>query len=64
MKELLRENLNAYDKWAPEIDRAVRWLAVLLGPMPCSQPYVENQILPLSQLPEHLLAFNRIPSVS
>ena len=63
MKELLRDNLTAYDKWAPEIDRAVRWLGVLLGPMPSSQPYVENHVLPLSEVSIYCSKFIGIPSV-
>lgn len=64
VKELLREHLSAYDKWAPEIDRAVRWLAVLLGPMPSPPQYVENHVLPLSELPHNVSKFIGIPSVS
>ena len=33
VKELLRENLDNYEDWAPELDRAVRWAAVFFGPM-------------------------------
>lgn len=62
MKELLRLNLDAYDDWAPEIDRAVRWTAEMLGPMVAKPPYVEAEVPPLSQLRQHAARFRDIPS--
>ena len=40
----------AYDEWAAEIDRSVKWAAVLLGPMSSiQQPIEETEAPPLSE---------------
>ena len=62
LKDLLRKNIDAYEEWAPEIDRAVRWTAVMLGPMAGTQSYVESNVPPLSELPEYASRFQGIPS--
>ena len=48
-KELLRKHVEAYDEWAAEIDRGVKWTAVALGPMSIQQPIEETEIPPLSE---------------
>ena len=49
-KELLRKHVEAYDEWAAELDRAVKWAAVLLGPMSSiQQPIEETETPPLSE---------------
>jgi hypothetical protein len=49
-KELLRKHVEAYDEWAAEIDRSVKWAAVLLGPMSSiQQPIEETEVPPLSE---------------
>jgi hypothetical protein len=64
MKELLRDHLEQYDDWAPEIDRGVRWLSVAFGPMTASQPCVEQDVLPLAEMPHHADKFRNIPSAA
>jgi len=48
-KELLRKYVEAYDEWAAEIDRGVKWAAVMLGPMTITQPIEESKVSPLSE---------------
>ena len=48
-KALLRKHVEAYDEWAAEIDRAVKWTAVALGPMSIQQPIEETEVPPLSE---------------
>ena len=49
-KELLRKHVEAYDEWAAEIDRSVKWAAVFLGPMSSiQQPIEETEAPPLSE---------------
>jgi hypothetical protein len=49
-KEILRKHVEAYDDWAAEIDRSVKWAAVLLGPMSSvQQPIEEMEVPPLSE---------------
>lgn len=62
VKELLRNNLEFYDDWAPEIDRGVRWAAVMLGPSSPPLPYVENNVPPLSEVSSYAKRFQGIPS--
>lgn len=62
VKELLRQHVEAYDDWAPEIDRVVRWAAIMLGPMAPPQNVVEGEVPPLSALPQHAARFHNIPS--
>lgn len=64
LKDLLRQNLEIYDEWAPEIDRITRWAAICFGPMPVTQPYVEDQVTPLAELPHYAIRFESIPSAS
>ncbi len=61
MKELIRKNLSLYDEWAPEIDRAVRWVEVMLGSQEAPKPFVENNVAPLSMLPKYKNRFVGIP---
>jgi len=49
VKELLRKHVEAYDEWAAEMDRAVKWAAVALGPMAVQQPIEETETPPLSE---------------
>ena len=62
VKELLRKNIELYDDWAPELDRAVRWLEVMLGSQEASKPFVEHNVSPLSLLPKYQSQFDGIPS--
>jgi len=64
VKELLREHLEKYDEWAPELDRAVRWAAVAFGPMADVQRNVEEIVVPLAQQPHYVTMFRDIPSAS
>lgn len=64
VKELLREHVEDYDDWAPELDRAVRWAAVAFGPMTNLQPTVEEVVVPLAELPQYKSQFHDIPSAS
>ena len=62
VKDLLRQHLEHYDSYASEIDRAVRWASVAFGPVPVSQPYVEDHVCPLAELPHNAVQFQGIPS--
>lgn len=62
MKDLIRKNFSLYDEWAPEIDRAVRWVEVMLGSQEAPKPFVENNVTPLSVLPKYECHFIGIPS--
>ena len=64
VKELVREHCEFYDEWAPEIDRAVRWLEMMFNPILVPQPYVENQVVPLAEFPHHAARFRDIPSAA
>jgi hypothetical protein len=64
VKELLRKHVEAYDEWAPEIDRVVNWTALLLGPLVPPQNVVEGEVPPLSEIPQHSSRFHNIPSAS
>jgi hypothetical protein len=62
VKELLQENVKAYEEWAPEIDRVIRIATVMLGPISCELPVVEHHVIPLSEIPEYQSKFVGIPS--
>lgn len=64
VKELLREHLEHYEDWAPELDRIIRWANVAFGPQPAAQPYVEENVLPLAEIPHYASKFRNIPSAS
>lgn len=64
LKDLLRLYLEQYDRWAAEIDRMVRWAAVMFSPMAAAQPYLEDNVLPLSETPRHAPKFEGIPSAN
>ena len=49
VKELVRKHVNAYDDWAAEIDRGVKWAAMMLGPMTVPSPFVETTVPPLTE---------------
>ena len=61
VKELIRKHIEHYDEWAAEIDRAVRWAAMLMGPLSVAQPYIEDHVTPLAELDHHALRFRHIP---
>jgi hypothetical protein len=62
VKELLRQYVEMYDEYAPEIDRGVRWAALMLGPMAVTPPYVEFDVAPLCEIHHHAARFRDIPS--
>jgi hypothetical protein len=62
VKELLRQNVEVYDEWASELDRAVRSAAMMLGPMAANLPYVEPECPPLCEVSYHVARFSGIPS--
>lgn len=62
VKELLRQHAEAYDEWAPEIDRIIRWAAIMLDPMVPPQMVVEHEVPPLSEVRRHAARFRDIPS--
>ena len=64
IKELLREYLDFYDDWAPELDRAVRWAELMLGPMVVSPNFVEENVIPLAEMPRHIAKLHGIPSAT
>eukprot|EP00984_Skeletonema_dohrnii_P015042 scaffold6437_cov98-Skeletonema_dohrnii-CCMP3373.AAC.3 len=49
VKELIRKHVSKYDDWAAEIDRAVKWAAMMLGPMTVPSPFVETEVPPLTE---------------
>lgn len=63
-KDLLRQHIEEYDAWAPEIDRAVCWAAAAFGPVASTQPYVEDQLMPLAEQHHNANKFKDIPSAS
>ena len=63
VKEILRNNIRLYDEYAAEIDRAVKWAALLLNPwMDPPQNFVETDVKPLSEISYHRDLFKTIPS--
>jgi len=62
VKDLLRLHVEAYDDWAPELDRAVRWAALMFSAPSVSPPYIENECYPLCELRHHRSRFCNIPS--
>jgi hypothetical protein len=64
LKELLREHCNFYDDWAPEIDRALRWLETMFKAFTVPPNYVENNVTPLAEQMHHAARFRKIPSAA
>lgn len=64
LKELLREHISLYDDWAPEIDRAVRWLETMFTAFTVPPNYVENNVTPLAEQVHHASRFRKIPSAA
>eukprot|EP00547_Thalassionema_nitzschioides_P004710 CAMPEP_0194221614 /NCGR_PEP_ID=MMETSP0156-20130528/30974_1 /TAXON_ID=33649 /ORGANISM="Thalassionema nitzschioides, Strain L26-B" /LENGTH=2052 /DNA_ID=CAMNT_0038952077 /DNA_START=235 /DNA_END=6393 /DNA_ORIENTATION=+ len=62
VKELLRQHVEAYEEWAPEIDRVIRWVAIMLDPMVSPQMVVEHEVPPLCEVQRHAAQFRDIPS--
>ena len=61
VKEMLRKNISLYDEYAPEIDRAIRWVEVMLGCQEAPRPFVEHNVVPLSLHPKYKNRFEGIP---
>jgi hypothetical protein len=64
VKELLREYLEFFDDWAPEIDRAVRMAETMFNPTPVAQNYVEDHVTPLVEIEQYSSRFQMIPSAA
>ena len=64
VKELLREYLDFYEEWAPEIDRVLRWGELMLGPLAVSPFFVEHNVIPLAEMPLHRARLDGIPSAT
>jgi hypothetical protein len=62
VKELLRQHLEFFDDWAPEIDRAVRMAETMFNPTPVAQNYVEDHVTPLVEIEQYSSRFLKIPS--
>jgi hypothetical protein len=63
VKDLLREHIpETYQSWSPEIDRVVRWVALMSGPVAAAQPYVEEKVIPLAEMPHYKARLREIPS--
>ncbi|GMI16022.1 hypothetical protein TrLO_g2083 [Triparma laevis f. longispina] len=61
-KELLRLHLAKYEDYAAEIDRTVRWAAMLLNPIKPPVNYVETDVHPLSEDKNYNKLFRDIPA--
>ena len=48
-KDLLRKHIEAYDEWAAELDRAVKWAALMLGGVSIQQPIEAFETPPLCE---------------
>ena len=64
LKELLRHHFDHYDDWAPEIDRAVRWLETMFTVFTVPPNYVENNVTPLAEQLHYSSRFRDIPSAA
>ncbi|KAL3943409.1 MAG: hypothetical protein SGBAC_002534 [Bacillariaceae sp.] len=64
LKELLRHHFDHYDDWAPEIDRAVRWLETMFTAFTVPPNYVENNVTPLAEQLHYASRFKSIPSAA
>ena len=60
VKDLLRHNLDSYEDHAPEIDRVVRWAALMLNPIEPPANYVETNVKPLSEVETYSRLFRNI----
>uniref|UniRef100_A0A7S3VB24 Uncharacterized protein n=1 Tax=Chaetoceros debilis TaxID=122233 RepID=A0A7S3VB24_9STRA len=60
-KELLQKNLDIYENYAPEIDRATRWAETMFGSIEAPKPFVEK-LGPLSLSPRYLSLFTYYPT--
>ncbi|GMI05550.1 hypothetical protein TrVE_jg1864 [Triparma verrucosa] len=61
-KELLRLHLARYEDYAAEIDRTVRWAAMLLNPIKPPVNYVDTDVHPLSEDKNYNKLFRDIPA--
>jgi hypothetical protein len=64
VKELLRQNVDFYDDWTPEIDRAVRWLETMFAPTTVPPCYVEDHVTPLVEQEKYCSRFRDLPSAA
>ena len=64
VKELLREHLDFYEDWAPELDRALRWAEVMFAPQSVSPTFVEDNVMPLAEISSHAAKLRGIPSAT
>ena len=61
-KELLRKHVEAYDEWAAEIDRGVKWAALMLNAQSVIQPIEETEVPPLSECLPNPHRYDGIPT--
>lgn len=62
VKELLRHYLPSFEEWAPELDRALRWVTILMGPMTVSPNVAGQDVTPLAEVQHHAIRFRDIPT--
>jgi len=68
VKLLLKKNLNGdwggYEKFQSEIDRAIKFAALALGPVEAPSLYVEHNLDPLANNPLYSQSFTQIPTAA
>jgi hypothetical protein len=64
VKELLRENVDLYEEWTPEIDRAIRWCETMFAPTTVPASYVEEHVTPLVEQEQYRSRFSGLPSAA
>lgn len=64
VKELLRQYMDFYDDWTPEIDRAVRWCETMFAPTTVPPYYVEGHVTPLVEQEQYSSRFRGLPSAA
>jgi len=60
----MRTHLIKYDEWAAEIDRAIKWAALMLNPIDPPPAFEENDVKPLCEVEEFQDLLVNIPAAS